>query len=460
MNHTPIRILIKTIYAAAVFAVTLLISSRVMNKPQPDIVIAASQATLPVITMRQGSISSFNTLHGYTREMDVGRMRGPLYVTGPERTCDIHITSFGAGVADVAFEIRTPDGENLIEQTQVKDPVPAADGMDVSFAVKDLIEYDTEYMLVLLLRMHDGKVVRYYSRFISVTDEELLQIERHVRFAADIHDGALNASPDVKKYLETTPEGREASCQDVDIHASFGLFTWEGLVIADKSVPEIEVCDIHADTAAVSLRYDVVLLEDEREKRYHVVENFFTRCTARGDYLIDYRRSMRYVFTGDKADVSGKELDLSYTTPDVRIRESASGSAVSFVNEGRLFIYQLTENRLTQVFGFYEDEADVRTSRQGVDIRVLRIDEGGNALFDVTGYMCRGTHEGEVGTAVYDFNASDNTITELIWLPETVSEEILIQSDKRIWNVRKVIRGYRIFHTSSAPVSSSTRPSI
>ena len=432
MNHTPLRILLKTIYTAAVFAAALLVTSRMMNKPQPDLVVAASEATLPVVTMRQGAVTSFNTLPGYTREMDVSRMRGTLYVTGPERTCDVHITSFGAGIADIAFEVRTLDGENLIEQTQVKDPVQTPDGMDVSFAVKDLIEYDTEYMLVLLLRMHDGKVVRYYTRFISTTDEELMRIERHIRFAAEVHEGALNASPEVKSYLETTPEGREASFQDVDIHASFGLFTWEGLEIADKSEPEIDVYDIHADTASVSLRYQVTLREEEREKRYHVVEDFFTRCTERGNYLIDYHRSMRYVFTGEKADVSGTELDLSYTTPDVRIRESASGSAVAFVNEGRLFVYQLTDNRLTQVFGFYEEEADVRTSRQGVDIRILRIDEGGNALFDVTGYMCRGKHEGEVGTAVYDFNASDNTITELIWLPETASEEILLQTNSSL----------------------------
>ena len=432
MNHTPLRILLKIIYTAAVFAATLLITLRVMNKPQPDLVLASSQATLPVVTMRQGNVAPFNTLFGYTREMDVSRMRGTLYVTGPERTCDAHITSFGAGVADIAFEVRTLDGENLIEQTQIKDPVPTQDGMDVSFAVKDLIEYDTEYMLVLLLRMHDGKIARYYTRFISTTDENLMQLERHVRFAYEVHEGAINGSPDIKSYLETTPEGREASFQDMDIHASPGLFTWEGLVIADKSEPVIDVYDIHADTASVSLSYQVTLLEEEREKRYHVVEDFFTRCTARGDYLIDYHRSMRYVFTGEKADISGKELDLSYTTPDLRIRESASGSAVAFVNEGRLFVYQLTDNRITQVFGFYEEEPDIRTARRTADIRILRIDEGGNALFDVTGYMCRGKHEGEVGTAVYDFNASDNTITELIWLPETASEEILIKTNSSL----------------------------
>ena len=432
MNHTPLRILLKTIYTAAVFAAAFLITSRVMNKPQPDLVLASSQATLPVVTMRQENIASFNTLFGYTREMDVSRMRGTLYVTGPERTCDAHITSFGAGIADIAFEIRTLDGENLIEQTQIKDPVTTQDGMDVSFAVKDLIEYDTEYMLVLLLRMHDGKIVRYYTRFISTTDEELMRIGQHIRFAHEVHEGAINASPDVKRYLETTQEAGEASFQDVDIHAPFGLFTWEGLVIADKSEPEVDVYDIHADTASVSLRYQVTLLEEEREKRYNVTENFFTRCTERGNYLIDYHRSMRYVFAGEKEDVSGKTLDLSYTTPDPHIRESASGSAVAFVNEGRLFVYQLTDNRMTQVFGFYEEDADVRTTRQVADIRILRIDEGGNALFDVTGYMCRGKHEGEVGTAVYDYNASDNTITELIWLPETASEEILIQTNSSL----------------------------
>lgn len=59
------------------------------------------------------------------------------------------------------------------------------------------------------------------------------------------------------------------------------------------------------------------------------------------------------------------------------------------------------------------------------DIKIARVDEAGSIDFVVYGYMNRGDHEGEVGTAVYHYDGLVHTIEEEIFIPSDVSYEIL-----------------------------------
>lgn len=61
---------------------------------------------------------------------------------------------------------------------------------------------------------------------------------------------------------------------------------------------------------------------------------------------------------------------------------------------------------MSLVFGFADAEnMDVRTLCDLHDIRLISVDEKGNTTFTVVGYMNRGVHEGQVGVAVYYFDA-------------------------------------------------------
>lgn len=50
-------------------------------------------------------------------------------------------------------------------------------------------------------------------------------------------------------------------------------------------------------------------------------------------------------------------------------------------------------------------------------IRLISVDEKGNTTFTVVGYMNRGVHEGQVGVAVYYFDAEKNSVTEKAFVP-------------------------------------------
>ena len=68
---------------------------------------------------------------------------------------------------------------------------------------------------------------------------------------------------------------------------------------------------------------------------------------------------------------------------------------------------------------------DERTIYRQYGIRILNVDEGGNVQFMVYGYMNRGKHEGQVGIVVYGYNASLNTVEEMLYIPYDKTYEVL-----------------------------------
>ena len=425
MNHKPLRFFVKTVYFILVFFLTVFFGTRSMNQQQSGETREMAKASFPVVTMRMGE-ETVNTLFGYAVEQDVSMLRKTICLTGEDRSFHVTVDDSNADrVASVSFEVRTTDGQNLVEQTPAEETARTDEGISYTFYAKDLIEYDTEYMLVLLVSTHTGKTIRYYSRFLATTGEDAQDASEHIAFCRELHEMALQGNEALKTYLESSRNAVHTSVEYVDIHSPFSAVTFENVTMEGYTNPRIDLYDFHAGCATISLCYDLTLAEEARTKRYHVTEQYFTRKSKQGMVLLDFERTMNYVFTGEKEDINGNALSLSYQGSDVSLYESASGNAVAFVNEGRLFVYQQTENRLTQVFGFYTEENDVRTNRDSCDIRVLRMDEGGNLLFQVCGYQSSGNHEGETGTAVYEFVAPDNAISEMVFLPENVPEELL-----------------------------------
>ena len=424
-NHKPLRFLLKTVYFILVFFLTVFFGTRSMNLQESGVTYEMDTASFPVVCMRMGE-ERVNTLFGYANEPDVSCIRKTIYITGEDRAFHVEIDDNSADkVSSLSFEVRTTDGKNLVEQTPVEETARTDEGLICTFYAKDLIEYDTEYILVLLVTTRSGNLIRYYTRFLATTEEEDYAATEHIAFCNMLHDMALNANEALTTYLESKRNAVNTSVEYVDINSPFSAVAFEKVTIEGYTGARVDLYDIHAGCATISLRYDLTLAEEARTKRYHVTEHYFTRKSKQGMVLLDYKRTMNYVFTGEKEDINGNELLLSYLGDGVELYESASGNACAFVNEGRLFVYQQTDNRLTQVFGFYTTENDVRTNRDACDIRVLRMDEGGNLLFQVRGYMSRGRHEGETGTAVYEFSAPDNAINEMVFLPENIPEELL-----------------------------------
>ena len=136
---------------------------------------------------------------------------------------------------------------------------------------------------------------------------------------------------------------------------------------------------------------------------------------------------MEQIFRGENNFFNGDNaIQLGIRDANVDYEISKTGDVIAFVQQGELWCFDRVNNKIVQVFSFRKEEGiDARDNWDQHDIKIARVDEAGSVDFVVYGYMNRGEHEGEVGTAVYHYDGLVQTIEEEVFIPSDTSYEIL-----------------------------------
>jgi hypothetical protein len=142
--------------------------------------------------------------------------------------------------------------------------------------------------------------------------------------------------------------------------------------------------------------------------------------------LLDFERSASRVFDSNTAVVSDDGLLLGIRDKNVHYMINEDATVAAFVQQGDLWSYSPSSNKLTQIFSFRKEEnGDFRDSRTDHDIKIIRVEEDGDVDFVLYGYMNRGNHEGYSGVCVYHYNNDQNVVEEKVFIPSTESYEFL-----------------------------------
>lgn len=420
------RAIIKGILLGAIFAAALMILSTVMNQGNTDMTTEMGEATYPVLSMSVGAYR-VGSLHGYAQAMDCAYLRDNLQPVGEDRRISVRMDTYGRKIEEIAFEVRSLDGERLVESTPVKDYEKKEDEITFEIILKDLIENNTEYMLVFLVTPQESATIRYYSRIIL---SDSLHINEKLAYVMDFHNRTFDkeAAAELTKYLESNAEGDNTTFHKVTIHSSFNQVTWGDLKVTEAAEPVMTVKELTEQTGSFTLEYLAAVREDSGTNLYRVNEYYRIRYTPDRMYLLDYERTMEQVFDEEAQVYVNDKIVLGITGDEVTIRESDGGNVFAFTVADKLYSYNVTDNKLARLFSFYgntEGLKDLRSAYNRHDIRVLSVDEAGNIHFLVYGYMNRGRHEGCVGVAVYAYNSVSNTVEELTYIPYDRSYELL-----------------------------------
>jgi hypothetical protein len=433
---------IKTVIFVIIFLVTLVVAGEIMNKGHENITMEMASASFPIVYMERNGIR-YNALHGYSTAMDTAFQREMVTVLGDSRDTDIVVDSYGRNIDNISMEVRSIDGERLIENSDIKDYEKSGREIYAHVAIKDLIDRDEEYMLILVLSC-DGEDIRYYTRIIW---SENLYLDEKIEFVQDFHNRLYDkeAARELTKYLETNSKlESNKSFHNVNIHSSFKQITWGDMQVTEEKAADIRVTEISGQTASFLLDYVVSTSEGNTKEYYKVQEYYRIRYTADRTYLLDYERTMTQFPDIEKMYANDKIL-LGITDENVVMQESEDGNVVAFEAAGKLFSYNVTANKLAVIFSFYDDEnADLRTLYDQHTIKILDVDEGGNVQFAVYGYMNRGRHEGEVGIEVYSYDNSLNTIEEIIYIPYDKSYTVL---DAELSSLMYLSRSQKLYMT-------------
>ena len=416
---------IKRIVAVFVFIISLFVIDFFMNRGTSEITMDMPKATLPIVSVMADE-HKINTMYGYTSKREEAYTKDSITPISENRQITFVIDTYQADIESVAYEVRSIDGERLIEGSDITVLQKMPDKIQFSIHLKDLIEANQEYAFVTILTLEDGEKVYYYTRFIQSEDyheKEMLDFITYFHNTTFSGDGT-----DIKKYLESNSKGDNTNFHKVDIHSSLAQVMWDVLPIEKAQEPVILIKDITTQTASVVLKYLVKEVGIAEDDYYFVEEYYRVRYTPNRMYLLDYERTMDEIFDANKDSFSNDKIYLGITDENVSMVESEGGKNLAFINANRLFVYSNVDNKLSEVFSFYnKNNFDMRTRNRNFEIKILKMEDSGNLAFMVAGYMNRGIHEGEVGVGVYFYDTTQNAIEEQVFIPYNKSADILIK---------------------------------
>ncbi len=420
------RAIIKGCLLGIIFVAALMLISMIMNQGNTDMTTEMGEATFPVISMSVEG-HRVNNLHGYAENMDCAYLRDTLQPVESDRKIAVRMDTYGTKVAHVGFEVRSLDGERLVESTEVTEYAEDDSGISFDIILKDLIEYDIEYMLVFLVTPQGREPIRYYTRIVL---SESMHMQEMLDYIMDFHERTFHKeeAAELTKYLESNSEGDNTTFHKVTIHSSFNQVTWGNLAVNKVTEPAVSIRELTGQTGSFRMEYLASVREGRRNNYYRVREFYRIRYTPDRMYLLDYERGMSQIFDEEANIFINDKIVLGIVGDEVEFRESDGGNVFVFATADKLYSYNVTDNKLARLFSFYENTEGLKDARNIYDrhdIQVLSVDETGNVNFLVYGYMNRGRHEGGVGVTVYTYNSMTNTVEEKIYVPYYKSYELL-----------------------------------
>lgn len=416
---------IKPLVLAIVFIGSLVSFSLVTNKSQTDMTTSLAEATLPVVSFSyQGT--TVNELFGYVNEMVDTNMRGNITPVGDDRMLHIVVDTDGVEVSELQYEIRSMDGTRLVVKNATKDFSRAGNQLKADVELENILQDNEEYALKLTLQ---GKKqpIYYYTRVIK---EKGLDADKYLNFALDFHSHTFARDEDgsyFANYVENAT-GDATNLGYVDLTCTVRQIKWRNLICNPVTPLGIAFQEINDDYTALTIRYILSTVTSDGENQYYDVEEYYRlRQGAKQMYVLDYERTAEEIFNPEGTILSGgNSIQLGITPGDVEYDYNEVGNRIAFVQAGELWGYDASNNLLSKIFSFREQEdLDPRDNLNQHDIKIMNVDEAGSVDFIVFGYMNRGKHEGEVGLSVFHYDGLARTVEEEAYLPCNSSYGIL-----------------------------------
>ena len=386
------------------------------KEPKPT---TMEEAKLPYAYMTSPKGTNYNYLHGYTCDMDIGKMHEPITPISSNRTIQINIKKYGCPVKKVDYELRSLDGKTLIERNSVDGMENNEDILTVTTKFRDLMDAGREYMLKLNVDTDTYGVASYYTRVVimddAYIDKKLNYIKNFSSYTLD--DDKLDR---ITSQLETDSTGDNTNLGRVNIHSKMSQIGYAEMEPALTSDKYITVNEIDGDVASVSLNYKVRTDDVNGVFDYNIKE--YIRIYQPDDtltYVHSYDRWMEQDFDAQSSVSSLGDLYFGISAgKDIEKATNSNGKFTAFVRNNELWEFYTTKNEMASIFTFMDRDGDnVRGNYNQHDIKILEVDDEGNIKFLVYGYMNRGAHEGKVGISVFEYNRESRKTSELIFIP-------------------------------------------
>ena len=409
----------------------------------PDITVGTATATslqdstFPIMYLQLNKYT-VNTLHGYSSELDSGKVRESITPLDSSKSFMVKISENESTIKKLDYELKDIGNDKIMLSNSLTAFSNEKDYKTAAIKLDTALNTSTEYGLKITLTTNYSKKIHFYTR-IKYYDSDFYLKEK-LDFVNAFHDATFGKkkSLDIETYLE--PDGSDDSTlANVNIHSSYKMITWNKLKpeIITPCIPTIK--ELNIETAAIEQAYYVRAKTDSGTETYQVKEFYRVRYTSDRIYLLYFQRTMEAVFDPELTSLTRSEFKIGITNQkDLDITSNEDKNKVAFVRNGSLWYYDLEKNKLNQVFSFIQNSQDyLRDYYDQHDIRILSIDNDGTIQFIVYGYMNSGDYEGRVGILLYNYLPEENQINERVYIPLTTTYQQLKEDFGSFCHVNK-----------------------
>jgi hypothetical protein len=301
------------------------------------------------------------------------------------------------------------------------------DGQEITanLAIQNILEKEEEYELILTL-LSGKQEIYYYTRLMLTENRYTAEC---MDFALEFHDYTFREDADefIPTYMDAAT-GDTSTLNYVDLSCTLKQITWADLAPQQLGNVYASFKEINDSYNVITIQYVVTTEGTGGETEYYNVEEYYRlRMTTTRMYVLNFERTLNQIFRGENSFISDdNKIQLGIRDSQIEYAVSEAGDVIAFVQEGELWCFDRINNKIVRVFSFLGEEGiDIRDNWDQHDIKIARVDEAGSIDFVVYGYMNRGVHEGEVGTAVYHYDGLVHTFEEEVFIPSDQSYEIL-----------------------------------
>lgn len=422
------RVVGKILVLIFIFFGTIFVVNRIDNSGIEEVSMEMEQATLPIVYVRYHD-DFINTLHGYTGKVDTTYFRDTITPMDRGQTVELWANQGNGEYGTYEYELRSQYQGDLIENGAVTE-LNHSDGYDkIRITFRTELEELQEYVLVLKAIAGEETGVRYYTRVVVENDfhaDELLDFVENFNSALFDKEKAQTV---ISKSIEPDEDGNNEYLSHVDIHSSFYTITFADLNPTRITKPVPSIKEIDDSYAVIQLKYMISAVENKVVENFCVTEDYRVRTADEDNiYLLDYNRTQEALFTTDNVDTSNNMFKIGIAEDEeFQFMTSSKQRKVAFTQARQLWYYDYNAGNITNVYGFSQADnyTDSRVTYDANDIKILTLQDNGDIVFAVYGYMNRGVHEGKVGIAVYQFTAEKDRLEEVLFIENNKPYDIL-----------------------------------
>lgn len=426
MRKIIIDVVLHLIVGLIIFAGAFVLFNHLNTKEKDQDFSEMKNASFPVMEI-ESEQGHYNAMSAYIDPIDLSLVRNQVTLVGKDNTLNLCLHNYNYDITAIQYTLFMKSEEDALEEgTLNKLTDVEEEGIrkgTISF--ETIFEPGKNYYLKMSVRLNKDTKVYFYTKLKNDDNYHLTECMNYVH---TFHDNLFDKEkfPDNIPYLEPSADMRTTSLESLDIHASTMAVSFGNMEVKQESEPRITVKEIN-DVYTV-LQLDTILSSEVKEgvvQYYDFSENYKIRYTSDRMYLLDYNRTMDAYYNKALNDPSQNYITLGIQNANnINYLSSNKGYKVCFSQEGQLWYYNYNSSDVAKVYSFpSENLADLRNNPNNHDIKILQMDDDGNIIYVVYGYMNRGHYEGKNGIQLLRYDAAEKCNKELAFFSTSVPFE-------------------------------------